>query len=158
MHIVKMIILSNFGEIGAKIMASLSNKADDSIPSSPTPVTPAGEYESKSLLLFLSWYDIREWSQHCCFLIQLTDQQVDDVVEFLDDDAIQNMTTLFPAEQEQPESWPIDVVVIFLVASVILFVATAYKNWKKRSTHTEVPSTLEVCVFQHRDHSITSPS
>jgi hypothetical protein len=67
-----------------------------------------------------------------------------DSLQFLDDDDVVNVTSLMPAEKEQPASWPLDVLAIFLGAALILFAATAYKNYRRRSTYTEVPTSQVV--------------
>jgi hypothetical protein len=67
---------------------------------------------------------------------------VDDISQLFDDDSVTNVTTLMiPAEQEQPASWPIVVFGIFIAVAVLLVAVTVYKNYRKRSTYTEVPTT-----------------
>ena len=64
---------------------------------------------------------------------------VDDISQFLDDNY--NVTrNVLPPEKDPPSSWPLDVFGIFVGASIVLFAATAYKNYKKRKAYTPVPS------------------
>jgi hypothetical protein len=65
---------------------------------------------------------------------------VDDILSLLDDDAVHNVTAIIPAEKEQPRDWAGYVIVIFLFAAAILFGATAIKQFKKRRTYSEVPT------------------
>lgn len=64
---------------------------------------------------------------------------VDDISQFLDDNY--NVTRkVLPPEKDPPSSWPLDVFAIFVGAAIVLFAATAYKNYKKRKAYTPVPS------------------
>jgi hypothetical protein len=56
-----------------------------------------------------------------------------------------NNATLVPMETDQPSSWPMTVVIIFLVATVGLCVSTVYKN-RKRSGYEAVPHTTSLVV------------
>jgi len=71
---------------------------------------------------------------------KVSDPVVDDIAQFLDDDHVNATHSVLPPEKEPPTSWPIDVFAIFLGAAVLLFAATAYKNFKKRKAYTAVPS------------------
>lgn len=66
---------------------------------------------------------------------------VDDIAQFLDDELYPNATHgVLPPEREPPTNWPLDVFGIFLGAAVVLFSATAYKNYKKRKAYMAVSS------------------
>ena len=67
---------------------------------------------------------------------------VDDIAQFLDDDLYikKGNHTVLPPEKAPPTSWPLDVFGIFVGAAILLFAATAYKNYKKRKAYTPVPS------------------
>ena len=66
---------------------------------------------------------------------------VDDISQFLDDEVYPNVThSVLPRERDPPTNWPLDVFGIFLGSAIVLFVATAYKNYQKRKAYTAVSS------------------
>jgi len=72
---------------------------------------------------------------------RLNNPVVDDISQFLDDKVYPNVThIMLPPERELPTHWPLDVFIIFLAAAAVLFLATAYKNYKKRQAYTAVSS------------------
>jgi hypothetical protein len=66
---------------------------------------------------------------------------VDDISQFLDDEVYPNVThSVLPRERKPPTNWPLDVFVIFLGSAIVLFAATAYKNYQKRKAYMAVSS------------------
>lgn len=72
---------------------------------------------------------------------------VDDVAQFLDDDQYKlgkyggRAGKLFPKEKEEiPTMWPAVAGGIFVLSALVLFISTAYKNYRKRKDYQSIPA------------------
>ena len=66
---------------------------------------------------------------------------VEDMTLLFDDDTVMaNHTSFLPSEEDQPESWPFIVTVIFLVAAATLIGTTCYKQYRKRKSYASIPA------------------
>jgi hypothetical protein len=112
----------------------------------PTQPTDPGEPEfDRPLPTVYAYGDDDNPNSHGYKITRPLNPVVDDILQFLDDDAYKkNSTRLFPEEKEEPAMWPVIVAGIFVATAVVLCAATAYKNYRKRKNYQEIPTSLTV--------------
>lgn len=134
---------SSTTKLASKTSKSASAKNATQAPAKPTATDP-GEHKPKFQKALPPSYNYKDDDENFPDITKDSplNPVVDDISQFLDDTVYPTNGTrsILPPETEPPSHWPLDVFGIFVGASIVLFVATAYKNYKKRQNYIAVSS------------------